>query len=67
MHGHFDMTESTLDALTAAGTDHDALATKADLDPAIGSLRIELRIVGAFVLLVVGKQFGVFEAVVAVL
>jgi len=51
------MTESTF----------DALATKADLDSAIGSLRIELRVVGAFVLLVAGKQFGVFEAVAAVL
>ena len=43
--------------------DRDELATKAD----INALRIELRIVGALVLLMAGKLFGVFDAVAAVL
>jgi len=57
---------------TAAGADHDTLATKADLDALrtavrsdIGALRTELRIVGALVLLMAGKLFGIFDAVAA--
>jgi len=55
-------TKADIDALKA---DVDALriATKAD----VGALRTELRIVGALVLLMAGKLFGVFDAVAAVL
>ena len=43
----------------AATADHDALATKADLD--------ELRIIGAIVLAIAAKLFGIFNAVASVL
>ena len=47
----------------AAGTDHDALATKTDL----AALRTELRIVGALTLAIAAKLFGLFDAVAGVL
>ena len=58
------MTTSTFDAL-ATKADLDALrnATKAEF----AALRIELRIIGALVLLIAGKLFGLFDAVAAVL
>ena len=50
-------------ARAAAVADHDDLATKADL----AALRIELRIIGGFVLAIAAKLFGIFEAVAGVL
>ena len=48
---------------TAAGADHDALATKSD----VAALRVEIRIIGAIVLAIAAKLFGIFNAVASVL
>ena len=56
--------EAIADAMRkAALADHDDLATKADL----AALRIEIRIIGAFVLAIAAKLFGIFNAVAGVL
>ena len=47
----------------AATADHDELATKGDL----AALRVELRIIGAIVLAIAAKQFGIFNAVAGAL
>ncbi len=47
----------------AAVADRDELVTKADLT----ALRIELRIIGAIVLAMAAKMFGIFHAVAGVL
>ena len=47
----------------AAAADHDELATKADL----AALRFELRIIGALVLAIAAKLFGIFNAIASVL
>ena len=55
---------------TAAGADHDALATKSDvtaLKSDIAALRVEIRIIGAIVLAIAAKLFGIFNAVASVL
>ena len=58
----------------AATADHDELATKADLDEFrtattgdLAALRFELRIIGAIVLAIAAKLFGIFNAVASVL
>ena len=48
---------------TAAGADHDALATKSD----VTALRVESRIIGAIVLAIAAKLFGIFNAAASVL
>ena len=55
---------------TAAGADHDALATKSDvtaLKSDIAALRVESRIIGAIVLAIAAKLFGIFNAAASVL
>ena len=55
---------------TAAGADHDTLATKSDitaLKSDITALRVEIRIIGAIVLAIAAKLFGIFTAVASVL
>ena len=55
---------------TAAGADHDALATKSSitaLKSDIAALRVEIRIIGAIVLAIAAKLFGIFNAVASVL
>ena len=47
----------------AATADHDELATKGDL----AALRVELRIIGAIVLAIAAKLFGIFNAVAGAL
>ena len=58
----------------AATADHDELATKADLDEFrtatkgdLAALRVELRIIGAIVLAIAAKRFGISNAVASVL
>ena len=56
--------EAIADAMRKAATaDHDELATKAGL----AALRVEIRIIGALVLAIAAKLFGVFKAVAGVL
>ena len=57
-----------------AAADHDELATKADLDELrtatkgdLAALRVELRIIGAIVLAIAAKRFGISNAVASVL
>lgn len=54
----------------AAIADRDNLATKADIDAvraAVSALRVEIRIIGAFVLAISAKLFGLFDAFATVL
>ena len=52
--------EAIAEAMRQAATaDHDELATKGDL----AALRVELRIIGAIVLAIAAKLFGIFNAV----
>ena len=56
--------EAIADAMRKAATaDHGDLATKADL----AALRVEIRIIGALVLAMAAKLFGIFDAVAGVL